>query len=282
MSVVAKILVVLNLVLAIAFLGASATFLGVKETWKVRYEKDVAERDAEIATLTEQRDGLSKKYNDQRDLTAQKDTELQTERSAREAKEAEYTKVDEGFNRLKASYESLAETNKKLEATIARLTQEKDALTTQKDDAVADMQKAKGEMNTAVTEQHRLQAQIDEKDKQIGELEKRINGMADEIEQKDLLIAAYRDKFGEVPDWIKMPPITAKVTNVSPDYNIVMLSVGSDDHVKVGFEFTIFRGDEYVGKVVVNKVEKDYCAGYSKKEVEKAAIQPGDDAKTRF
>jgi hypothetical protein len=137
-------------------------------------------------------------------------------------------------------------------------------------------------MNTAVTEQHRLQAQIDEKDKQIGELEKRINGMADEIEQKDLLIAAYRDKFGEVPDWIKMPPITAKVTTVSPDYNIVMLSVGSDDHVKVGFEFTIFRGDEYVGKVVVNKVEKDYCAGYSKKEVEKAAIQPGDDAKTRF
>jgi predicted nuclease with TOPRIM domain len=144
------------------------------------------------------------------------------------------------------------------------------------------MQTAKGEMNTAVTEQHRLQAQIDDLNGQIAELEKRQNAMADDIEKKELRIAAYRDKFGEVPEWISMAPITAKVTNVSDEYNIVMLSVGSDDHVKVGYEFTIFRGAEYVGKVVINKVEKDYCAGYSKKEVERDVIQEGDDAKTRF
>jgi predicted nuclease with TOPRIM domain len=282
MSVVAKILVVLNLVLAIAFLGASATFLGVKDSWKLRYETDIPKKDEEIATLTENLNGVSKKYNDQRDLTNQKDTELQTAKSSIAAKEVEYAKVDEAYNRLKASYESLEETSKKLQGTIDRLTAEKDALIKQKDDAVSDMQGAKDEMNTAVTEQHRLQAQIDDLDGQIAELEKRLNAAGDEIEKKDLILAAYRDKYGEVPEWISMPPITAKVTNVSDEFNIVMLSVGTDDNVKVGYEFTIFRGAEYVGKVVINKVEKDYCAGYSKKEVERDVIQAGDDAKTRF
>jgi len=161
MSGVAKILIVLNLVLAIAFLGAAATFLGVQESYKLRWETDTAAKDAEIATLTEARNAESKKFNDQRDLTAQKEVELQTFKTKAEAKDAEYENVVSAHNRLQADYETITETLKKLEGTIQRLTQEKDALTAQKDEAVADMQKAKGEMNDAVTEQHRIQARED-------------------------------------------------------------------------------------------------------------------------
>ena len=55
-----------------------------------------------------------------------------------------------------------------------------------------------------------------------------------------------------------------------------------DDKVQVGFEFTIYRGMEYVGKVVINRVERDYCSGESKKEIQKSPIQVGDQATTRF
>lgn len=282
MSGVAKILIVLNLVLAIAFLGAAATFLGVQESWKLRWTKDTEAKDAEIATLTEARNAESRKFNDQREMTSQLQIELQTAKTKQEAKDVEYENVVATHNRLLADYESLAETAKKLEGTIARLTQEKDALTKQKDDAVADTQKAKGEMNDAVTEQHRLQALVDDVNKSLAELEIRAVAMGEEINTKDLMIAAYKDKFGPLEGVLAMPPITAKVTNVSEDYNIILLSVGSDDNVKPGYEFTIFRGDEYVGKVVVNKVEKDFCAGYSKQEVQRKQIMAGDDAKTRF
>ena len=215
-------------------------------------------------------------------MTAQKENELQTSQEARRAKDTEYQNVDKAHARLLADYESLAETQKKLEGTIARLTQEKDALTTQKDAAVADMQKAKGEMNDSVTEQHRVQSLLDTANADKGELEKRLVAMGEDIENKNLHLAAYIEKFGEMVGFKVPPPITAKVTNVSDDFNIVLLSVGSDDNVKVGFEFTVYRGSEYVGKVIVNKVEKDYCAGYSKKELQRMPIMAGDDAKTRF
>jgi hypothetical protein len=64
--------------------------------------------------------------------------------------------------------------------------------------------------------------------------------------------------------------------------NIVVLSIGRDDAVKPGYEFTVFRGSEYVARVVIDKVEKDFCSGYSKKEVEKMPISVGDDATTKF
>ncbi|MHC4471844.1 MAG: hypothetical protein ACYS99_12860 [Planctomycetota bacterium] len=73
-------------------------------------------------------------------------------------------------------------------------------------------------------------------------------------------------------------PIYAKVTSVSEEYHVVRLSVGSDDNVKVGYEFTISRGDEYVGKVVIFRVERDWSFGYSKKGVERMSIKVGDDA----
>ncbi len=107
MSGVAKILIVLNLVLAIAFLGAAATFLGVQESYKLRWEKDTAEKDAEIVTLTEARNAESRKYNDQREMVAQKEIELQTAKSKQEAKDAEYENVVAAHNRLLADYESL-------------------------------------------------------------------------------------------------------------------------------------------------------------------------------
>jgi len=72
------------------------------------------------------------------------------------------------------------------------------------------------------------------------------------------------------------------VSAVDNKMNIVILSVGRDDKVKEGYKFTIYRGDDYVGQVIIDKVEKDYCSGYSMKAVEKQPIQVGDRATTRF
>jgi len=50
----------------------------------------------------------------------------------------------------------------------------------------------------------------------------------------------------------------------------------------VGYEFTVYRGDKYVGKVIVDDVQKDHCSGYSKKELQSGNIAVGDDARTRW
>ena len=81
---------------------------------------------------------------------------------------------------------------------------------------------------------------------------------------------------------IGAPVLLGKVAAVDNDMNIVVLSIGRDDQVKPGYEFTIYRGTDYKAKVVINKVEKDYCSGYSRKELEAAPIEVGDEATTRF
>ena len=78
------------------------------------------------------------------------------------------------------------------------------------------------------------------------------------------------------------PMIRGRVTAVDSALNIVILSVGRDDAVHVGYVFTVFRGDEYVTKLVVDKVEAAWCSGYSVREMEKSPPVVGDVATTRF
>jgi outer membrane murein-binding lipoprotein Lpp len=282
MSVVAKILVVLNLVLAIVFLGAAATFLGAQESWKVKYEEYEVETTKKIDTITAARDLANKRYNDARveaaNAAGEKDKAVEVQRRI----EGENEKITNEHNDLLGKYDKLSQAQKDLVATNEKLTNDIKALTSQKDEAIAAKAEAVKAMNDAVTEQRRLKALGDEKDDTIAALEKKITDLGEMIEGLNLKLAAYKDRIGDLPDMIGMEPIKAKVTSVSAQYNIVMLSVGRDDHVKPGYEFTIYRGNEYVGKVVIDRVEKDYCSGQSKKELEKSPIQAGDDATTRF
>ena len=79
-------------------------------------------------------------------------------------------------------------------------------------------------------------------------------------------------------------PITAliegKVTAVSETTDIVVVSVGSNDKVAVGIEFTVYRGDKYIGKIKVDKVGKDWAGAHSLKDFQADKIRVGDNVST--
>jgi phage-related tail protein len=282
MSVVAKILVVLNLVLAVMFLGVAATFLGQQESWKVKYNQMQEQKDAEIATLQTNYDRTQESYSQQQIETSRIQnmyTELST---LSNSKQEEYRAVEEKYNELLGSYNRLSQTARELQSTIDDLNSDKNRLTGEKDAALAEKRQAVDAMNDAVTEQNRLAAAIVELEDGIGELEKRMVAMANAGEKKDLVIGAYEKEYGKLGDVLGYPLIKATVSAVSGKSNIVMLSVGRDDAVKVGYKFTVYRGSEYVGTVVVDSVERDHCSGYSEKEIERKPIMVGDAATTRF
>jgi hypothetical protein len=100
----------------------------------------------------------------------------------------------------------------------------------------------------------------------------------------DTLQARGIDVAGMVISDVAMPAIPAKVLAVDKDVNLVMLSVGRNDSVKKGYTFSVFRNEKFVGKVRVEKVYDDMCAGIILKnfKVGDAEIQEGDDANTRL
>jgi len=54
--------------------------------------------------------------------------------------------------------------------------------------------------------------------------------------------------------------ISANILAVDNNVNLVMLSVGADDGVRKGDQFTVFRGEEIVGKVLVERTFQDMCS----------------------
>jgi len=282
MSVIAKILVVINLVLAVVFLGTSSTYLGQKESWKLQKEKVERDLNQEIETLKTNLTNVSNNYKEQQQLTSKAQTDYTDVKAKFESKEEEYKKLDVTYNTLLGQVEKLAQTAKDLQATIDQLAKDKTQALADRETALTEKQAAVDGENKAVTEQRRLEGVIADKEEMQANLEKQIVSLTEDLDKTKLVVAAYEQQVGKLSTVIGVPMLKAMVSGVDNSLNIVMLSIGRDDQVKVGYEFTIYRGSEYVGKVVIDRVEKDYCSGQSKKEIEKSPIQVGDQATTRF
>ncbi len=123
-------------------------------------------------------------------------------------------------------------------------------------------------------------------EKDIGDIRVAYNHARKGLKQDELRIAVGEDegcRFGLVSG-PPVPAIDARVaavkSNVTPE--LVLLSVGSDDKVEKGFHFSIYRGTEFVGKVVVEKVLRDSCGCRVLFTSEGARILAGDSAATRL
>lgn len=80
------------------------------------------------------------------------------------------------------------------------------------------------------------------------------------------------------------PKIDGQVQAVDDfaDPPLVLLSVGGDDRVERGFQFSVYRESQFKGKVVVERVLRDSCGCRVLFVAEGQAIRVGDAATTRL
>ncbi len=78
------------------------------------------------------------------------------------------------------------------------------------------------------------------------------------------------------------PPIDTTVNAVDAKKQVVLLATGTDQKVEVGFEFTVYRGHEFIAKVKVNRVFQDLCGAEILFIKEGAEIRRGDKAATQI
>jgi len=69
------------------------------------------------------------------------------------------------------------------------------------------------------------------------------------------------------------------VMGVKPELNMVMISMGSAQGVKPGYCFTISRGGQYISKVQIDRVHSDMSSGHLL--LKKGEVQINDEAKSR-
>ncbi len=260
MSTLSKVFVVLVFVVALFKLGVDATLFAQRVDWKDKFVKEVNYhyqtqhiKNAEISDLNVQVESLNN-YNQK---LKEKIDALDNERASLATRLASQGR---DMDSLQANYQKLTAT---LEVQVrqldVQLTQIQE-MTNKVEDYRTRLGKANTEKLTAVQELQYVRQEAERLSKDLAGLEDSHQALAREhLRTKEII--AELNKRGVQTDLVTPSRVLeAKVTAVDANIGLVIVSIGRDDGVLEGNEFTIYRGSNFVAKIVVDKVDRKWSA----------------------
>ncbi|MEE8141800.1 MAG: hypothetical protein V3T77_01745 [Planctomycetota bacterium] len=285
MSPLAKVFVVLNLILALSFLAVSATLFQASDNWKrvaereneVRLSeidafKSVKERlDGQVSSLEATKAQLS---GENSTLSQEKNRLLDANGDLRKEKARLEGKIDSLETHLATRADQISDLNE----DIKRLSSLKDRLQKESNDAVEEKKASVLVMNRSLLHTNQLAADLEEMRIQLSVMRK-------DYEESDSILQRIVGSGFDLTQFIipmPAPPIDGTVVAVKQDVDLVILSVGDDDKVKPGFEFTVYRDGQFVAKVQVSRVTADMSGARILFQEPGQSILPGDKATTRL
>ena len=292
MGTFAKIFIVVNLVLAVLFMGAAAALLGTAESWKKKYEestfqevasvnksvkKALDDRDAAITKATGERD----KY--QNDLMVEQRRATELDKKVAE-KASEYTKIADKYNRISEDFNALQKSFAEMRDNTKEAFAENKKLQGQVDTALGEAADAKKDADNLRETLEREKGTTKQLQADLGASEKSNMMLTEEKNRLADVIAMVKEKFGAdaIANLMVQEAVKATVVGVDADLNIVLISVGSEDKVQIGYTFTVYRGGQYIGKLVIDKVGPDWSSGHMDRGLTKEFPQRGDEAATQL
>ena len=287
MSALAKVFVVFIFLLSILFFGTSATLYLTREDWATNYESyrtavtaEVAKLEVRVNAIKGERDTLDDALRlVSRDEIA-KAEQVKKLRVELDGKNAQIAQVS--AQRDESIIAKTATDN-----VNASLVSQNTTLTTQLREAHDNRDTAIDAQKVANAEKFRMKRDLDATTTELHEARVEHSALDDKYNSLELAYGAVEKKLGKdgieaILSGLVSPPIDALVEEVDANLSLVVLSVGSQDEVKEGAEFTIYREDKFVGKVRVNKVYENLAGARVLFTAEGADIKQGDRATTRI
>jgi septal ring factor EnvC (AmiA/AmiB activator) len=284
MGTFAKIFIVVNLVLAVVFLGAASTLLGTAEDYKGKHDTLLKETDAQKKKMDDEIKSLRgdmSKYKAEKTQWMNRNEELET-RIQRE---------NETYKTLIAKFNVTIETNTKLEQDLAQLNgnlekamAQNTVLEQQFTTAQADMRKAKDDADNLRNDLEREKATCKNLAGNLAQAEKENTKVNADNATLSSWIEQIKARIGPaaIAGIRNQAAVSALVARVDEDLNIVLITIGSDDELVIGDIMTVYRGSEYVGKLIIDKRGDDWASGHMDLGLTKSFPQQGDSASTRL
>jgi uncharacterized membrane protein len=283
MNTVAKVFVVLNLVFSLLYVGVAATLLGKQENWKQKFfeeekgrKDDNAKSEKEIKFKESQIGALRSDVETLRAGTDNLKTQL-------EGQINENKNLEKKWNEMMTEVQALKANNDKLSNNLSEMSKQKDDLGKALEQKTAECGDALKLRDQSVDDHQRVKEQLKDMKVSLDDLKQRHVDLAKKKAELEWILARVQEEYhitlGEV--FPAIPKIDGRVVGVSNRINLIVISVGEEDQVKVGFEFTIYRGNTYVGKMVVEKVYPRQAAGRVLLEKTKDKVQAGDSVTTQ-
>jgi hypothetical protein len=291
MSLAGKIFAVISLVAAVFYAGITGALLSLQENYKqkladetdkhARTRQDAARDYADLDTAKKATDGLL-------DLAKKNNVELRGE-----------------IREVRQQWEDAARINKLMQAAIEDQENQVALLNSRNDHLNDDIAAARKEIDAKQTEikgindkngelvknRDGLQDLLTVRERELTNATKELAKVVADLTQANDIIQRLRERDPQMladllkPGSGQVQPkkvIRGKVTGVDKGLGLVILNIGQRHEVAKGYSFIVFRGDEYVGKVVVDEVFPDMSATHYDKPSMKSDVEVGDDVTTRL
>jgi len=113
-------------------------------------------------------------------------------------------------------------------------------------------------------------------------LEERRDQLAHQVAELERVMRArgftVHDPIENIP-----PKVDGYITQVSSkNTDVVEISLGTDDGIRVGHEMIVYRDKSYLAKVVIRKVDSNFCVAEIIKDTRRGSIRKGDNVTTRL
>jgi hypothetical protein len=277
MSTVAKVLIVLNLVLAAAFLASAAAFLGYQDHWKAKNEATTKQWQTEVGDLKAQ----LKTANDKTaEVTRQANEAIADAGAAKKQAADDRAQNDmlrEHTKQISGSLTSLTRANEAMQATLSANQALISSLQEARQRLTEAVNAANDAKDAAIRQLNALQVANDSQAKEKEELLQKLGEISKQLQHAEAEVAAFRAKFPGSDVAAEQPPTdTGRVLAVDSGTNVVIVSLGAEDHLKPGFRYIVSRGADYVGTIEITNVEAKKSAARSLRDLQKSPIQIGD------
>ena len=278
MSTLSKVFVILVFIVSLVWTGVVATLFAQRIDWKDKFVKEVNYhyqtqqiKNAEIASARLELDNVRMYVN----ILKAKNDQLGIELAAARAKgqeiqrQLDYTKGL--LTKLQAAQDVFV---RQLEVQLAQI---KD-YTAKVETFRVKLKRAINEKTMAVQELQYARQQSEVLQKDLAALEVNHVDLARKHRHLEEVISEL-NRVGVRTDFAPRKALRGKVTAVAGDIGLVVISIGRDDGVLSGDEFTVYRGGvqggQFVAKIVIDRVDRKWSAG--RVVLKKSDPGPGDD-----
>ena len=286
MSTIGKTFSVINLVLAALFLGWAATTLDNNHQWKKQHDAAVAAAEKTQGELNAALDALGidrDKERTQKDqyLGEKNDATAEVERLRTELQEQkdENSQLRGSITNIENTLGDYQQNNRDLETAKTAAVEGRHAAELERDAANSAKDAAELAQREAEADLARAQARIEELDDELvarqSDLSKLDTQLTVALEKANLT----RSEVQSAQPYISGSVLSA-IYDVEP--GMVALNVGSNDGVKIGHTFEIYRNRTYKGRVRVTHVRDGNCSALVINLVPGQTIAQGDSAETNL
>jgi peptidoglycan hydrolase CwlO-like protein len=273
MSKLLKIMVIIMLLVSIGALVLGVMLFNQREVIKGRTQK--LEKGVEEIAERIRHEGLN--MTRLMDYTKM-DGEL---RNVINTAEALWVELQDTKQDLENTRIALRETQDRLEETQRNL----DAANRRIEQLEADLRERTQQLEESQREVRELTQQNEELDEQLTEEIARARELEDEVRELEGKVAEQQLQIEELEaelypeDRVIVTPegLTGEVLFINPEWNFVVLDVGTDNGLSLGTELMVHRGEELVGRVRVSEVKEVNSVAEILVDWEVAPIEEGDN-----